>query len=96
MSIRVRRILAPVDFSESSGHSYDYAVALARAFEAEVHVLHVLDDIFLNAPSTAQQFRDDYEKEQKQKLEKLLGRRDDVRVSIETVMQPATPFYEII
>ena len=37
----IRRILAPVDFSECSLAAFDFAVELGRRFEAEVDVLHV-------------------------------------------------------
>lgn len=96
MSIRVRRILAPVDFSEASGHALDYAIALARVFNADVHVLYVLEDPFLYAPTTAQSFRDEYEQSQQKQLEQLLGSHTAEGVTIESSMQPGTPFYEII
>ncbi len=40
----VRRILVPTDFSASSIAALDYAVALGRAFHAEVSVLHVVEE----------------------------------------------------
>lgn len=39
--IEIKRILCPIDFSEYSGHALDYAVAMARWYEAEVTALHV-------------------------------------------------------
>ena len=39
--IALKRILVPTDFSECSGAAVTYATALARAFDAELHVLHV-------------------------------------------------------
>ena len=38
----IRRILCPVDFSDYSRHSFDRAVAIARACGASICVLHVL------------------------------------------------------
>jgi nucleotide-binding universal stress UspA family protein len=38
--LRLRRILNPVDFSESSDRATAYALDLARALGAELHVLH--------------------------------------------------------
>ena len=35
-----RKILVPVDFSEHSGRALEHAIALAKAFGAEIHLLH--------------------------------------------------------
>jgi nucleotide-binding universal stress UspA family protein len=40
--IRFERILCPTDFSKFSFRAADYAVALARHYEGEVHFLHVI------------------------------------------------------
>lgn len=39
----IRRILVPTDFSASSRAALEYAVALARAFDAQASVLHVVE-----------------------------------------------------
>ena len=39
--IALRRILVPTDFSETSEAAVKYGVALARAFNAKLHLLHV-------------------------------------------------------
>lgn len=96
MSIRLRHILVPVDFSETSDDAFDHAISLARAFDAELHVLHVLEDPFLYAPTTAQQFRDEFEAEQRQRLDALMGKHGVEGVKLSSTMQPGTAFYEII
>lgn len=40
MSTSIRRVLCPVDFSEPSTHAYEYAVGLASALGAELHLAH--------------------------------------------------------
>jgi universal stress protein A len=40
-----RRILCPVDFSETSRHALGYGVALAQKCGAELIVLHVVEDV---------------------------------------------------
>ncbi|MEZ4337303.1 MAG: universal stress protein [Sandaracinaceae bacterium] len=40
MSTSIRRILCPVDFSEPSTQAYGFAVDLARALGAELHLAH--------------------------------------------------------
>lgn len=41
--IALNRVLVPIDFSETSAASVKYAVALADAFGAEIHLLHVFE-----------------------------------------------------
>ena len=40
--VQLKHILCPVDFSECSRHAFDRAVAVARAYGADLTVLHVL------------------------------------------------------
>jgi nucleotide-binding universal stress UspA family protein len=44
-SVRIRKILCCVDFSAHSERAVKYALSLADAYDAEVTVLHVLDEI---------------------------------------------------
>lgn len=46
--LRLKRILLPVDFSESSSKALHYAVKLAQLFHAEIFVLHVI--VFVPPP----------------------------------------------
>jgi nucleotide-binding universal stress UspA family protein len=45
----LKRILVPTDFGEAAGTALSYGRALAHAFGATLHVLHVTQDVF--APS---------------------------------------------
>ncbi len=40
-------VLVPVDFSESSRRAVHYALSLARPFDAEIRLLHVVEALFL-------------------------------------------------
>ena len=51
--IQLQRVLFPTDFSELSKSAERYACALADQFRAELHVLHVLEDVYLFAPDPA-------------------------------------------
>jgi nucleotide-binding universal stress UspA family protein len=44
--VALRNILVPVDFNEASQHAVAYAKELARASGAQLHLLHVVDDVF--------------------------------------------------
>jgi nucleotide-binding universal stress UspA family protein len=39
--INLRHVLVPIDFSETSEAALKYGIALARAFKAKLHLLHV-------------------------------------------------------
>ena len=43
--IQLKRILLPTDFSEYSAAARQYACAFADQFRAELHVLHVIQDL---------------------------------------------------
>ena len=44
-AIALARILVPTDFSETSAAAIKYAVALANAFGAQLHLLHVVEPL---------------------------------------------------
>jgi nucleotide-binding universal stress UspA family protein len=46
MSIALKRILYPTDFSELTMVALPYARELADAFDAELHCIHVVDDAY--------------------------------------------------
>lgn len=94
--LEIKRILAPVDFSETSDKSFDYALSLARAFEAEVIAMHVLQEPILYQPHTAQEFRDEFEKSIQSHLDALLNRHTCEGVEISTAMKQGAPFLEIV
>jgi nucleotide-binding universal stress UspA family protein len=48
--IQLRRILLPTDFSDFSAAARKYACAFADQFQAELHVLHVIQDLAPLAP----------------------------------------------
>ncbi len=48
--IDLRRILVPTDFSKHSANALRYAVALAEKFGAELHLLHVVQDLAVFVP----------------------------------------------
>ena len=96
MPLKMKRILAAVDFSETSDKAFDYALSLARVFEAEVVALCVLEDPILYAPYTDQSFRDSMESGVQKQLEALGSRHGSEGVVVKTEKIPGTPFYEII
>jgi nucleotide-binding universal stress UspA family protein len=48
--VEIRRVLCPVDFSETSRHALEHAVAIARWYEARVTALHVIHPLLVLEP----------------------------------------------
>ncbi|HZZ27278.1 MAG TPA: universal stress protein [Pirellulales bacterium] len=98
MHIELRNICVPVDFSDTSAAALNYAKALAEAFQAQLHLLHVLvnwipDNDFPISP----QFYSDLEKSARLQLDKLLTaqERDKFKARLELV-NGMSEFVEII
>lgn len=96
MSLNIRKILAAVDFSETSDKAFDYAMSLARVFEAEVVALHVVHDPIVYAPTTGQEWRDDYERGIRERLDQMLSRHTCEGVTVTPVLKQGGAWMEII
>ena len=48
--MRIKRILAPVDFSDSAAVAVEYAVDLARMHKAELLLVHIIEPLNYAAP----------------------------------------------
>lgn len=44
--IKIKKVLFPTDFSELALHAYPYARTFAGDYNADLHVLHVVDDAY--------------------------------------------------
>ncbi len=53
MTVQLRRILFPTDFSEPARQAQQYAMALADRFGAELHLLHVVPEIIRPLPDSS-------------------------------------------
>jgi nucleotide-binding universal stress UspA family protein len=55
--VKLKKLLFPTDFSDHSNAALEYAIALAKAFEAKLFLLHVVDtfefppDLMLHHPA---------------------------------------------
>jgi len=50
--IKLKHILLPTDFSECSAAAVPYACAFAERFDAELHLLHVVEDLAASLPES--------------------------------------------
>jgi len=101
MKIEIRKILCPVDFSESSEHALRYALAFASAYDAELEVLYVLELPFLPAYSTAGVPNlslpvDRMQQQSKEQLDRLVERYRGVHPKIGGHTTVGAAFVEII
>lgn len=99
-----RRILVPVDFSPCSDVAYRIALEMARMFESEMILLHVIDINavaafnrlgLLAVPSDAAAQRKRLRHQARLKTRQLLESHRPVGVSIKRVVLEGTPFVEI-
>jgi nucleotide-binding universal stress UspA family protein/mono/diheme cytochrome c family protein len=91
MDLVMKRILVPLDFSANSTRALDYAYALAKKFDAALHLVHVcevpsmmtgsMDAYAIAYTDWSQRLGDEAERE----LEKLQARLTGVKVSTEVL-----------
>jgi universal stress protein A len=101
--IRLSRILLPTDFSQYSSEATKYACAFAEKFDAELHLLHVLETHLSSTPEFAGGLALPTPiKENREKCEKaLLGTLDSAwaqsrRSKIVRSVADGVPFLEIV
>jgi nucleotide-binding universal stress UspA family protein len=103
MSISLTKIMCPVDFSDPSNHALDYALELARLFQAELWLVHVLDVQFLSPyvvselPSVVpgiDQLKENAEKDLEDLVKKSRERYPEVTIKSE--MLQGAPFVRLV
>jgi len=91
--IALKRILVATDFGEASGVALDRAEALASAFDAQLHLLHVVDEP-LHDPwagyTTAADFANLIERLQEQARRRLEGERSRKGIPAERLVLATT------
>lgn len=100
--ISLNRILVPTDFSDFSKIALDFACAFAEKFDAEIHLLHVLQDLVAMVPEPGLAFPPpgDYMQELTESAKQGLAEMPDSawaegRSVVRAVVQ-GPPFVEII
>ena len=99
--IQLTRILLPTDFSEFSSEATNYACALAGQFDAELHLLHVLEvhqsatpdfAVGLALPSRIEESREAAERA----LENVLDVKWEEGREVVKALAEGAPFLEIV
>ncbi len=98
--ITLKKILVPTDFSDFSERALRYACALVEQFDAELHLLHVFQEVTWYSPEAVGIYtRDEYQKWKSQaaeSLSKVLDANWSAGRSIVRSIRDGTPFFEII
>jgi nucleotide-binding universal stress UspA family protein len=100
--IKLEKILVPTDMSEFSEHALRYACEFARRFDAELHLLNVVQDVVAMVPEPGMAFPapGEYMHELQQASEQALDKLPDPDwvggVSVVRDVRIGTPFVEIV
>jgi nucleotide-binding universal stress UspA family protein len=100
--LTLKTVLVPTDFSEASESALRYGKAMAEAFGASLHVVHVMEDLLAHAwaaevyVSSMPQLRDEIERESRQRLGALLTDDERKKLRAEAALLAGNPFLEII
>jgi len=100
--IQLQRILLPTDFSEHSSLPLRYACAFAEQFGAELHLLHVLQDLVAMVPEPGLAFLPpgDFMREMQESAQQALAKLPDPGWAKGKTIVRATrqgpPFLEIV
>jgi nucleotide-binding universal stress UspA family protein len=96
----IRRILCPVDLSETSKPAFEYAVALAARLGAELELLHVYQLPAYALPEGGLEIlaglEAEIENQLQQQLDEFAKHSTEPSVKITTVLGTGVPYVEII
>ncbi len=100
--ISLKRILLPTDFSENSVHAQKYACAFVEQFDAELHLLHVFQDLagiifdpFFGTP-IGDCIQQDSRETAEERLRAMLDAKWAEKRHLVCATAQGTPFLEII
>ena len=98
--IALKKILVPTDFSECSAAAVSYGRALATAFGAELHLLHVVQDPYTQPwaaeafPAPLGDLLQEWEQQAEARLKTLIPETERGTTISATAI--GSPFYEIV
>lgn len=101
MHIELKRILVPTDFSDESNHSLRYGVTLAEQFGAQLHLLHVVQEILPTIPEPGmavlptEEIMRNLEQGARDGLERAIPAEVADRLTVLRVARHGVPFHEI-
>ncbi|KAB2881281.1 universal stress protein [bacterium] len=105
--VTIKNIVVPTDFSEAASHALDYALSLAKTFQAKIYLMHVFEPIvyYSDAPmgmpdliELEQNVRGVAEQSLQSILDKQIKEHETEfgAIPVETILAQGKPFIEII
>ncbi len=101
-AIALKNILVPTDFSEASECALRYGRALACAFHACLHLVHVIEDFTVSAwtsdvyVAALPTLREELEKDALEQLRRLLPVAERDSLGAHVLLLAGSPFLEIV
>lgn len=101
MKIELKRVCVATDFSEPAGGAFSYGLTFAQQFQAELHLLHVIEDIMPAVPEPGlamlptQEIMAGLRKSSEDAMKDFLASKDLGGVKIVKVIREGSPFREI-
>jgi nucleotide-binding universal stress UspA family protein len=100
--VSVQHVLLATDFSEASAAALEYAKAIAKAFGARIHVLHVLEDLAAHAWTTEVYVaalpgvHEEMERQARERLAAVFTPEEQASYSVTTELRTGSPFVEVV
>jgi len=99
--LRPRRILIPIDFSDSSKHALNYAISVAATFGSELILVYVVEPAVYPADLgfgqvTLPNIEQELAGRAKSELGELVKSRVGSAITCKTIVCTGRPFYEIL
>jgi universal stress protein A len=98
--ITLKQILVPTDFSETSEVAAKYARALAQAFNADLHLMHVLENPYLAYDPMSftppVNFLEQLEAQTRERMLRFLVEWEPMHPHVDVVTTQGSAFLEII
>jgi nucleotide-binding universal stress UspA family protein len=96
----IQRILVPMDFSDYAQHALAYAKELAALYEAELQLLHVVQEVmhpafYVTGRTSIFEFTPEVEKTSVENMRSMLGRVGGPNVSAEIYLKEGHPAQQI-
>ncbi|MBI4517411.1 MAG: universal stress protein [Deltaproteobacteria bacterium] len=99
----IKRILVPVDFSDTALQALDYAIEFGKPFRPELVVLFVVEPVYYATPAdlygpaaNLSMLLDEQRRIGKEQLLRLAAELEKRGVNARTVLQTGTPFQVIV
>jgi nucleotide-binding universal stress UspA family protein len=95
------KILTAIDFSENSEHAFEYALTLAKQFQAELTIMHVINEPvdlrgFYVPHISFEQLEKEIEEGAEKMMEKFCQTRMGAFTNYQTAIVTGIPYEEII